>query len=566
MRLPVEFEKKQEEQEIKAYAVNHLPIVKEFAAKLGIVEVINTLVPSRMHVEPGVIFLGMILDTLSGRTPLYRLEDFFSHQDMELLLERDIDPDDFADHNVGRVLDKAYEAGSIKIFSEIARRGVNIFNIDTRHVSFDTTSVSVFGNYDNCSGEDTPLKITFGHSKDHRPDLKQFLVSMLCVDGNVPVFGKTEDGNASDKTINNKVLTSVSKHMAKHGLEPGAFIYIADSAMVTPGNLKAIKDNEVLFISRFPATYNECGRVIKEAVNEDKWDDTGVLAITEPTKNRPAAHYKVCEKEVEVDGEIYRAIVVHSSAHDKRRQKRIDKELKGEYKSLKSGCKKVAKEEFFCCDDAQRAANQLQKTKSKYYAINTEVKEVPKYKKGRPKNGIKEISEMHYRVSYEIEEIEESVEKFKKEAGCFVLISNVPKEGEDSYTPYLILKAYKDQYGIEQNFGFLKDPAIVNGIFLEKPERIEILGLILLLSLLIWRLIEHSLRQHVKNTGDDLPGWERRRTERPTTFMMVAKFSGVMIIKIGKKRILNKHLTQEQKEYLVALGLSEKIFTIPRRI
>jgi len=77
MRLPVELTKKPEEQEIKAYAVNHLPIIKEFASKLGIVEVINTLIPGRMHLEPGVIFLGMILDTLSGRTPLYRLEDFF---------------------------------------------------------------------------------------------------------------------------------------------------------------------------------------------------------------------------------------------------------------------------------------------------------------------------------------------------------------------------------------------------------------------------------------------------------------------------------------------------------
>ena len=485
---------------------------------------------------------------------------------MKLLLERDIDPDNFADHNVGRILDKAYEAGSIKIFSEIARRGVNIFNIDTKHVSFDTTSVSVFGNYDNCSGEETPLKITFGHSKDHRPDLKQFLVSMLCVGENVPVFGKTENGNASDKTINNELLSSVSRHMAQHGLEPGAFIYIADSAMVTRDNLRAIKDNKVFFISRFPATYNECGRVIKEAVNEDKRDDIGVLAITKPTKNRPAAHYKICEKEIEANGEIYRAVVVHSSTHDKRRRKRINKELESEYKSLKSGCKKVVKEEFFCLDDAQRAADQLQKTKSKYYEINTEVKEIPKYKKGRPKNGIKEVSKMHYRVLYEIEEIEEAVEKLTKEAGCFVLISNVPKEGEGSYTPDAILKAYKDQYGIEQNFGFLKDPAIVNGIFLEKPERIEILGLILLLSLLIWRLIEHSLRHHVKNTGDDLPGWDKRRTERPTTFMTVTKFSGIMIIKIGKKRILNKHLTQEQKEYLVALGLSEKIFTIPKRI
>ena len=66
------------------------------------------------------------------------------------------------------------------------------------------------------------------------------------------------------------------------------------------------------------------------------------------------------------------------------------------------------------------------------------------------------------------------------------------------------LKAYKDQYGIEQDFGFLKDPVIVNSIFLKKPERIEVLGLILLTSLLIRRLMERSMRQYVQQTGEKL--------------------------------------------------------------
>ena len=77
MRQSIEAEKKLEREKIAAYAVNHLPIVKEFAMKLGLVEIINNLIPSEMDVEPGIIFLGLILDTLSGRTPLYRLENFF---------------------------------------------------------------------------------------------------------------------------------------------------------------------------------------------------------------------------------------------------------------------------------------------------------------------------------------------------------------------------------------------------------------------------------------------------------------------------------------------------------
>ena len=239
MRVPLEVEKQIERQKIAAYVVGHLPIIKSYAVKIGLVDIINELIPSKMDVDPGTIFLGMVMDTLSGRTPLYRLDEFFKDQDTELLLGKRVNPAVFSDYNVGRVIDKAYEIGSIKLFTAIAKNAVDVFDVSTRHASFDTTSVSVFGAYDLYSedGQSSILKITHGHSKDHRLDLKQFLVSMLCVDRNVPVFGKTEDGNGSDKTINNEILTSISKRMASHGLQPGAFIYIADSAMVTQKNL-----------------------------------------------------------------------------------------------------------------------------------------------------------------------------------------------------------------------------------------------------------------------------------------------------------------------------------------
>ena len=80
-------------------------------------------------------------------------------------------------------------------------------------------------------------------------------------------------------------------------------------------------------------------------------------------------------------------------------------------------------------------------------------------------------------------------------AGCFVLLSNLPREGESGYSSEAILKTYKEQHAIERNFGFLKDDQIVNAIFLKRPERIEALGLILLISLLIWRLMSMPCAQ-----------------------------------------------------------------------
>src|SRR5438876_12241229 len=94
---------------IEAYQVQHLPIVKAYADKIGLVEVINQLVPTEMAVDPGTIVLGMILDTLSGRSPLYRLEEFFAHQDTALLLGKAVAPEVFNDDTVGRILEHLYE-------------------------------------------------------------------------------------------------------------------------------------------------------------------------------------------------------------------------------------------------------------------------------------------------------------------------------------------------------------------------------------------------------------------------------------------------------------------------
>jgi transposase len=140
------------------------------------------MVKSQMQLQPGQAVLAMVLDTLSGRTPLYQLKEVFKEKDTELLLGSQIDPELFCDHNLGRVLGKIFDTGAQAIFSQLAQNAVKRFGIDTRDVHFDTTSISVHGDYELT---DEPFKITHGHSKDHRPDLKRFLISMLCVNRNL---------------------------------------------------------------------------------------------------------------------------------------------------------------------------------------------------------------------------------------------------------------------------------------------------------------------------------------------------------------------------------------------
>ncbi|MFO7688327.1 MAG: transposase, partial [Desulfobacterales bacterium] len=88
-------------------------------------------------------------------------------------------------------------------------------------------------------------------------------------------------------------------------------------------------------------------------------------------------------------------------------------------------------------------------------------------------------------------------------------------------------------------------------------------GLVLLISLLIWRLMERSMRQYVEDNDCTLPGWVRRKTKKPTAFMMTTKFTSIMVITIGQHRQLAKTLKPFHQEYLKALGVTADAFTVP---
>jgi hypothetical protein len=148
--------------EIEAYQVHHLPIVQAYANKIGLVEVVNQLVPTEMEVDPGTVVLGMVLDTLSGRSPRYRLEEFFTHHDTALLLGRALPPRVCNDDTVGRVLDRLYATGTMKIFTAWAVRADTLFGFDKQYVHFDTTSKSVYGNDLPGEGQEVPFPITQG--------------------------------------------------------------------------------------------------------------------------------------------------------------------------------------------------------------------------------------------------------------------------------------------------------------------------------------------------------------------------------------------------------------------
>ena len=534
----------------------YLSVAASYCRSINLINIINEMVPSKMDLKPGIAIQAMVLDTLSGRSPIYRLKDFIAESDSEVLLGQTVEPKLFEDTNVGRVLDSIFDVGSSKILTALGTSAVHAFDLDVSVISYDTTSTNVWGTEYALDCSEAP-NITYGYSKDHRPDLKQFMTELLCVERGIPICGSTLDGNSSDKKSNNEILSNISSVMANNGLGNGAFVYVADSAMITEKNLEKVGGN--LFISRLPATYKECSNVINKAVDLDCWDDFGVLAETPSSKKRPQASYKGVETKVTLYGNEYRAIVVHSSAHDARRKKKIERELKKSVKEIGQEIKKI--ELLYACkEDAAIAAAKVQKIKSKFHGVKVSITEVKSKKRGRPPKDKAAPTQLKYQLCIEAIVNTAALEKLQKEAGCFVLITNTQTEDKLGLNPKNVLLTYKAQNGVERDFAFLKDPTIVNDIFLKKSSRIDVLGMVLVISLMIWRLMERNMRAYVQNTGTELPGLNNQKTKRPTSFMLSVMIRGIQTVltKRGERCFLREP-DLKTKSFLIALGLDMNV-------
>ena len=339
-------------------------------------------------------------------------------------------------------------------------------------------------------------------------------------------------------------------------------IYVADCKLVNAKNMNQLED--LLFISRFPANFKEHDAAIARAINADSWEELGVLAETpSPSKNRQRAHYQAFETAVNIEEKSYRAIVIQTDHLDKRRTKGIETKKKKAAASTQKTIKAAQKTTYHCQSDAQKALKTLSiKNKKAYWNISGEIQSTDIYARGRaPKNGERKVIETRYQLKLKLEENTEYYQSKLKSAGCFVMITNVPTQ---KMTAREVLKTYKGQYGVEQNFSFLKEPLITNDTFLKNPSRIDALTFILLVSLMIWNLIQRELRKSEEVKKGQLNDLNKRPTKRPTSYLFMSQLSGSKIIKYKDQRMLPKNGMKEQGlRYLNALGFGIEIYITP---
>ena len=131
---------------------------------------------------------------------LYLFPNFFMTIPTERLLGKDVTPSALNDDVIGRTLDVIYEYGATELFNEITLQVMKNFSLGTQLIHVDTTNFSVQGKYENDAPDGTDLiRITFGHAKDGRTDLKRFVLGLVTNHFGLPLYTEAFSGNEINK-------------------------------------------------------------------------------------------------------------------------------------------------------------------------------------------------------------------------------------------------------------------------------------------------------------------------------------------------------------------------------
>lgn len=529
--------------QVQVENLDHLGLVAGMVDELGLVELVDELVPGHKLncISSGQVVKAMILNCLGFLSaPLYLFSEFFSSNPVSHLLGEGVEAGHLNDDRLGRVLDELHKVGTTGIFLKASVQGVKRFGVETKQLHVDSTSFSVEGEYESREGgcenaeEMKAIELKRGYSRDHRPDLKQFMMNLVCSrDGGVPLWLKVANGNRSDSREFSGILKDFSEQWNLEGM------FILDAAFYSEPNLKDV--SSLKWLSRVPQTLKEAQELIGSETNESQR-----CACT--VKN-----YQLWECRSSYAGIEQRWLLVESLSR-KTDSATVEKGLERQDNKVKREIKKLGNQIFACYPDACEALIILKKEHIKnHQLLSAKIETVlAKRPPGQPKGDKKSPETIGYRVIATLGRKEEEEIQSQRQYSRFILATN--EMDSEAWTAQKILEEYKEQQKVERGFRFLKDPLFfTSSVFVKKPERVEALALIMALTLLVYTLAERKLRLALAERKATVLDQKRQPTRNPTFRWVLQTFQGIHLLSInGISQITN--LSLERLKIIHSLG------------
>src|ERR671936_2879581 len=181
--------------------VAHLPLVLGVIRKLNVAALIDTFCPPHpAHVlSCGRGVEALVLAILDGDHALYKVGKRLEERGMVALLQSGLTRAALNEYRLGHILEALFAANLNKVYSAVALKALEVYAIGTPWLHQDTTTIALYGAYEDDPQTPGAPRPAYGHSKDGRDDLKQVLLSLgVSGDSGLPLRVGIRDGNRSD--------------------------------------------------------------------------------------------------------------------------------------------------------------------------------------------------------------------------------------------------------------------------------------------------------------------------------------------------------------------------------
>jgi transposase len=536
---------------LKGLRQSGLPILDHFIEKMELSALLGGAISHKRYVDA---ILLLVKNVLIEHQALYAIRQWSSQYDPGLVYGGRI-----TDDVIARALDRLFEADRATLQTKIVLKTIEVFQIDTSEIHNDSTSIKVSGRYENQRRRG--LKLKRGHSKDHRPDLKQLLYNLtVSADGAIPVHYKTYDGNRTDDTTHWDTWSALRALF----LSPD-FLYVADSKLCTEKQLRKIDGEHGKFITVLPRTRHEVGEFYNSVYClEVRWDYLYKKRCTR--KKEEYDIFELAEGFYQTQ-EGFRIYWYRSSKKKQRdeqdRRERIELVFE-QLSKLAQKKRRGPKSEKSLRKSAERIISKY-KT-SRWISVDIQFEKLEVFKqlsRGRSTAQSTYRKVIKQKPRLVARRNQQEIDRSKSVDGVFPLVTNTTADAIE------VLKHYKYQPNVEKRHSQLKSTLEAAPIRLKRNDRIEALMFALFLAQMVASLIERQIRKEMRRQKiQELPSLpENRKSKTPTTEQMLRLFEHRTYHQLyrGKRFIkqFSDPLTPVQSQVLKLLRISDKNYVRP---
>jgi len=547
---------------LRRFEVGGLPLIEQIIRRIRLREIIaeHLQLSGREAISTVDVLVLLVLNLAVAKDPLYELADWVDALDLRPLGFKHRPTALFSDDRFGRALDKLYESDRASLQTRLVLAAVRAFEVELNRVHNDSTSIKACGRIPGRTS--TGLELRLGHSKDHRPDLKQLVFTLsLSADGAVPIHHHVYPGNRNDETTHIQTWNDLRK---LHGCAD--FLYVADCKLCTRRQLAHIVDEGGRAITIVPQNLKEARSFI-EALRSGSMPKTLIWRRAKPNDESSTEYFSLFSGNHCLEHGGYPVHWFHSSEKRKRDRYSRDQCLHKAEQALATLAPKLNTPRLSKQPPIRKAIKTIL---DKHHVANfIDVKIVTHLQRtrvrlpGRPSKEKKSRYRIRQKASYSLqwERNATALAAERRIDGVFPLLCT-----DKTIRPVEVLKAWKYQPRLEKRFEQLKHVHRAAPLLFKKIERVEANMFIFFLALLVQALLERQVRQALKSQKHKplklYP--EDRDAPHPTTSQILKTFAGLSTYAIeregGVAEEYRDELSDVQRSVLALMGMDEVLF------